>query len=359
MAATAAADSCRLENADEVRITRAQVKVGTVLVRYCWFCENPVALPLRVSKVEFRHTEPDEVRAVAWAGDEPAERLFPKQALLQAEQTGDGPLADFIRADVERQNTDTTGYLGPNDPYLLKMKEDTYAMRLRHVREDHDLRTWDELYINGEAADPRVLYVPVAEDRYQSLGHQLDCLMNGAATRIFYAPIARDPARIAPPDPYVVDVTGQCYDGACPRPVWDVIKTTPLLVAAADGAEQVATLEPGEALQPLRTETHVSGGRMIVTMDHDRFFKDDVLYLLDSQAEGFYRVWHYGAVFITDASDIDIDGRVEFCERELACWATGPKLSEETWWSRVRRTDGTEGWVRDPMRSIDGVLRSD
>lgn len=359
VAVTAAADPCRLETPDATETARELVRPDTTLVRYCWYCDAAAAWPLRVRSVEFRHTEPQEVRAVAWADPEPTEHRFPLPALEQAEQDGSGPLADFIRADVEQQNADTTGYLGPDDPYLVKIKKDSYAMRLRHVREDHDMRTWDELYINGEAADPRLLYLPVGDDRYEALGHRLGCLMDGAVAFLVYAPIERDAERIAPPDPYVADITGQCYDGACPRPVWRVINATPFLAEAVDGAEQLATLEPGELLTPLRSETHVTGGRLIVTMDHERFFEDDILYLLDSQAEGFYRVWHYGAVFVIDASGIDIEARVDYCERKLACWATGQKLSQETWWSKVRRADGTEGWVRDPLRSIDGVLRSD
>ena len=47
--------------------------------------------------------------------------------------------------------------------------------------------------------------------------------------------------------------------------------------------------------------------------------------MLDSQAEGFFRVWHYGAVFVIDASGIRLGA----------------------------------GWVKEPIRHLDGVLRSD
>jgi hypothetical protein len=329
-----------------------------MIVTYCWFCDGMEPLPLRVNRVEFKRTEPEEVRVIAWAGT-PREHAFPLRLLEQAERDGSGALADFIRADVEQQNSDTTGYLGPNDPYLVKLKKDQFAMQLHHAREDHEMRTWDELFINGEPADPRLLYLPVGDDQYRSLGQQLDCLMDDATPLLTYRPVTRDPAKAAPPEPFVADVTGQCYDGACPQAVWRAIRETPLFTEARDTAQQIATLAPGERLTPLVTETHVSGSRIDVTRDHGRFFVGDQVYLLDSQAEGYFRVWHYGDVFIIDASDVDIEGLSDHCEEDDSCWGKMASYPAETWWSKVRRSDGSEGWVRDPLRILDGVLRSD
>jgi hypothetical protein len=69
--------------------------------------------------------------------------------------------------------------------------------------------------------------------------------------------------------------------------------------------------------------------------------------------------WHYGDIFIIDTSGVDIAGRTDYCERSESCWAEGVGYSIETWRSRVRRADATEGRVRDPIRYLDGVLRSD
>ncbi|MCZ6828673.1 MAG: hypothetical protein O7F73_03660 [Gammaproteobacteria bacterium] len=118
-------------------------------------------------------------------------------------------------------------------------------------------------------------------------------------------------------------------------------------------------LEPGEVLMPVKTETHVIGSQIISTKDHGKFFAGDVIYLLDSQAEGFYRVWHYGDVFIIDASGVNIEQRTDYCERDESCWASGTDYPTEIWWSKVRRANGSEGWVREPIQTMDGVLRSD
>ena len=355
---TAVADACRLDTAGEVAIVRELIHSDTTIVEYCWYSDAAEPLPLRVREVDFHRTEPEQVRVIAWA-DKPTEQLFPLHALEQAERDGSGPLADFIRQDVEKRNSDTSGYLGPNDPYLVQEKQDQYAMSLRTVREDHDMRTWEELYINGQAADPRLLYVPVGNDQYQSVGQQLNCLMDNAPQSVAFYPVDRDPAKTVPLEPFIADVSGQCYDGACPRDVWRVIRQTPLLAEAHADAQPLGVLEPGEVLLPVKTETHVIGSQIIATKDYGKFFAGDVIYLLDSQAEGFYRVWHYGDVFIIDASGVNMEHSTDYCERDETCWASGLEYPTEIWWSKVRRANGSEGWVREPIQNIDGVLRSD
>ena len=338
-------------------IVRKLIQLDTTIVEYCWYCDAPEPLPLRVGKIEFRHTEPMQVRVIAWT-DNATERLFPLNALEQGERDGTGPLADFIRQDVDKQNADTSGYLGPNDPFLVHEKKDQFAMLLRIVREDHDLNTFDELYINDESADPRLLYVPVGDGQFQSVGRQLDCLMDNAANFVAFRPVDRDPGKAAPPQPFIADVTGQCYDGACPRDVWRVTRQMLLLAGANDSAPQIGLLESGEDLVPIKTETHVTGSQLIAIKDHGKFFVGDVFYLLDSQAEGFYRVWHYGDVFIIDATGINLDDRTNRCERDEMCWASGNRYPTERWWSKIRRASGEEGWVREPIRNLDGVLTS-
>ena len=355
---TVMADPCRLDSDEEVDVVRKFIQPNTMIVKYCWFCDPAEPLPLRVRTIEFQHTEPETVRVIAWAGD-PTEKSFPLHALEQAERDGTGPLANFVRKDVEERNSDTIGYLGPNDPYLVKEKNDQYAMSIRDARQDHELRTWDELYINGESADPRLLYVPVGGGQYQSVGHQLNCLMDNATQTVAFRPVERDPVKTAPPEPFVADITGQCYDGACPRDTWRAIRRTPLLAEALDGAQEIASLTPGESIVPVKTETHVAGARIVVTRDHGTMFAGDVFYLLDSQAEGFHRVWHYGHVFIIDATGVNIEDQTDYCERKTTCWAEGAGYSIETWWAKIRRSDGSEGWVQDPLKNLDGVLRSD
>jgi hypothetical protein len=351
-------DACRLETDDEVQLTGKLVAPGVTLVRLCWFCDVQNPVPVRVRRVDFKHTEPSTVRAIAWAGG-PVEKEFPVEALEQAERDGTGELAAFIRADVEKSNADTTGYLGPNDPYLVQEKQGQYELGLRNVREDHDMRSWDELVINEEPADPRLLYARNDSGVYQSIGYRVGCLMDGAPHTVAFAPVERDTGKV-PPQPYVADVTGQCYDGACPLDTWVAVAETPLLSKPGEGADVIARLHTGEHVTPVRTETHVSATRLDVVRDHEQFFSGDVAWLLDSQAEGFFRIWHYGNIDVIDATGVDLGQGWQSCSQEpKGCWARGRGQPRETWWSKVRRTDGVEGWIRDPIQKLDGVLRSD
>jgi len=354
----AGADPCRLATQEEARSARQLLDGHALVVSYCWWCDGAAPLPLRVEEVALERTEPDRVRAIAWADPEPGEREFAVEALVQAERDGSGPLADFLRDDIER-NTDSSGYLGPDDPYLVQEKRAQFAMRLRHVRDDHDLRTWDDLVVNGRRLDPRLLYVPTGADTFDSLGHRVGCDMGAAPRSVRYRLPARNPTKAVPPAPFVADVTGQCYDGACPQPRWRAIQATELREAPRDGAVRIGALSPGEEVTPLRTEAHVAGSRAVATRDHDRFFESDVFYVLDSQAEGFFRVWHYGDVLVIDASDIDLGAGWTSCRAQDRCWARAEGPPQAVWWARVRRKDGSEGWVREPLDSLDGVLRSD
>jgi len=357
--APAVADPCLMETSREVDLVRGLIQANTLIVYYCWYCESAEPLPLRVQSLEIRHTEPEQVQVIAWAENPPQKKLFPVAALVQAERSNTGPLAAFIRQDVERSNSDTSGYLGPNDPYLVQEKRAQVAMQLEHVRQDHEMRSWDELYVNNTPADPRLLYVAAGGNKFESVGHRVGCTMDDAPRSVTFRPVPRDPARAAPPEPFVADITGQCYDGACPQDVWRVIRQVKLLERPSDDANQVAALEPNEDLVPLRIESHVIGSRAIVTRDHEKFFKDDVVYVLDSQAEGLFRVWHYGDVFVIDATGIRLGSGWDLCEStEGGCWARGA-LPPTTWWAEVRRSNGTTGWVKNPIESLDGVLRSD
>lgn len=357
MPVTATADSCRLTNPGEVEVVRDLIRPDTTIVRYCWYCDDAEPLPLRVRDIGFEHIEPARVRITAWA-NEPSEHQFPLEALEQAEADGTGPLARFIREDIEQQYSDTTGYLGPDDPYLVEEKNARFHMLLDFAREDHERRTWDELRINDEPADPRLLYVPVGDNRYRSVGRQLDCGMGAAPTTVTFQPVERDPDKAEPPQPFVADVIGQCYDGACPLDTWTVARETPLLRTTDANVEVIAVLEPGDTVVPLQTLVHVTASRLEPTEDHNRFLAGDSVYLLDSRGEGFHRFWHYGDVFVLDATGIDFSARQDYCERGNECWATAQEYPDSVWWSRVRRSDGVEGWVRDPIRVLDGVLTS-
>lgn len=319
-----------------------------MLVTVCDHCEDNGPVPLRIRKVEFKHFSPETVAIPFY------DETFPVEALEQAEQNHEGALADTLHAKIEKEYENETGYL-PNDPFLIQEKQDRFEMLLRFAREDYEMRVWDELLVNGKPVNPAQVYYPVGDGKYNSLGIEVDCdIYQGVPRQVTYIPVERDPDKEAPPIIYVADITGQCYDGSCPLPEWTVYSST----AYFDQAEgqQIGIMDKGEIVIPLKTFSHVTGARVVATRDHGHIFKDDIFYLLDSQAEGFYRFWHYGNVFIDDAGGVRVKGSWDYCEQNNNCWAEAETQSTSIWWSKVKRKNGEIVWIREPIRTLSGVL---
>lgn len=342
------ADACRLETNEAVEHTKNRITNADMVVTVCGHCEKTGPIPLRIKNIEFRHFEPEAVLIPFY------EEAFPLSALEEAEQNGTGELAIALHNKIEKEYEDETGYL-PNDPHLIQEKNDRYKMLLRFARQDYEMKVWDELFINGDPVNPAMIYYPVGNDKYKSLGMEVDCdIYRNAPKQVSYKPVTRDPAKAAPPDVYIADVTNQCYDGSCPAPEWIVHTVTPYF-DHADG-KQTGIMNEGEILTPLKTLSHVSGARAIATRDHGHIFEGDIFYLLDSQAEGFYRFWHYGNVFIDNADGVLVEGTWDYCKGENNCWAEAETQPTSIWWSKVRRQDGEVVWVREPIQTLSGVL---
>ncbi|NIQ14680.1 MAG: hypothetical protein GTO02_09865, partial [Candidatus Dadabacteria bacterium] len=48
-------------------------------------------------------------------------------------------------------------------------------MLLRFARDDYEMKVWDELLINGNPANPALVYYPVGNNKYRNLGLEIDC----------------------------------------------------------------------------------------------------------------------------------------------------------------------------------------
>jgi len=343
-----AADPCLLETTEAVELTKRRIGNASMVVTVCGHCEKSEPVPLRVREIGFKHFAPDFVSIPFH------DQSFPVAALDEAEQHGTGALAVALRAKIKNEYEDETGYL-PNDPYLVREKRDRYKMLLGFAREDYEMRVWDELSINGKPVNPAQLYYPVGNDEYQSLGMEVDCNIDTSAPdRVIYKPIVRDPAKVAPPEVYIADITRQCYDGSCPASEWTAHSSIPCFNQAE--GEKIGEINAGVIVKPLQTLSYVSGARAVANRDHDHIFEGDIFYLLDSLAERFYRFWHYGNVFIDAAGGVRISGSWDYCERENNCWADAETRPTSVWWSKVQRQSGEIVWVREPLHTFSGVL---
>lgn len=349
----ATADPCRIESSAELSIVRSLIVPGETIVEFCWFCDQAVPTPLRVGKVVFEHHAPEALRI--WNSQE----SFTLADLNQAEREGTGPLAEVLRKDIDQEYADSYAHSDPHyqkDPYIVEEKRKAFAMRLEFVRQDYELRVWDSLLINGMPADPRLLYVPTGGNRYASVGLQIDCLMDDAPEHVTYVPIVRSPETERPPVPYIADVTGQCYDGSCPLPRWTVHQATPTYDSADGSTATGKGLAVGEEVEPIQVLSYVRRGAGEVYRDKGRFFAGDRFYLLDSQAEGFYRFWHYGDVFVSDSNELRVVGDGAPCQDDGEHWGCVREYPQEVWWALVRRSDGAELWLREPAKTLSGVL---
>ncbi len=342
------ADVCRLETESEVQQARKRLDGVTMIVTVCGHCETNDPVPLRIKSYDFRHFEPDTVAIPIY------EETYPVSSLKDAMEKNSGPLASSLRAKIDEDYKDETGFL-PNDPYLIKEKRDRYKMLLDFALEDYEMRTWDELVINGERVNPVQVYYPIGGNQYRNLGRELNCeVYSKTPDKVAYQRVRASAETEAPPEKYIADVTGQCYDGSCPAAQWKVYSATTYFNEAE--GEEAGVLDTDEVVIPLQTLSYVKGSKAVAYRDHDHIFEGDVFYVLDSQAEGFHRFWHYGNVFIADGDGVKYDEGWNYCEKKDTCWATAKTQSTSVWWSKVQRQDGSSVWVKDPMASLTGVL---
>lgn len=313
---------------------RELVSPGMTLVYYCKPCGETGVGP-----------HPLRVREVALAPSGPSEyyldgKRFSREDVKQAKDRRTGPLAEYLK----RQGSDEDWMMDA----VIKSLESTDAQR------DHDLG------INGEHMYADYLYLPEGKDRYGNLARRLNCAATEPRTLSYTAP-KREPGRERPPEPFVADVTGRCYDGTCPGKEWTSRAAIPVRDRPGDGGRVIARLEPREKVTPRQSLVHVVGVPAKVVWDHRRFLAGDTFYVLDSQGEGYYRVWHYGEVLVEDLGYTSLysplNGKsAERCQpASKQCWAEFGKHPGEVAWSLVQRATGEEGWVRADPELLDGL----
>jgi hypothetical protein len=327
-AGTALAGECTLTPALAKQVN-GLIKPGMLLVHYCRSCgeEGYGPFPLRVRELTLTPSGPEEY----WVNN----RRYSAEDLRQAKESRTGRLADDLRKD------------GQTEAWMI----DAMVRTLEMVRAQraHDLR------INGDLIDADYLYLPMANDRYRNLAGVLRCAQ-ADPPELAYTPRPRDSATEEAPVPYVVDLTGQCFDGSCPGKVWKARQTLPVYNRPA-GSIEVSALTVGEAVQPVRTRVHVTPVRASVVWDHLRFLEGDVVYLLDGQGEGYYRVWHYGEITVEDISSASqlVDGTARCRVPSKECWVEFAGYPSEVIWTLVRRATGQEGWVIADSERFDGM----
>lgn len=146
--------------------------------------------------------------------------------------------------------------------------------------------------------------------------------------------------------PYVVQ--GACPHEGCRYGVWFSAEPR-TLYSSPDGSPLGARIEPGERVAALTGTVFVNPARAVVVRDFGSLKAGDQVLVLDYLGEGQAVYWSNGRYFA--------DGQPD-CPR-LDCTAIlrleGPRrpgvdvsnAAEYTWWVKVQRRDGTQGWIRN------------
>jgi hypothetical protein len=130
-------------------------------------------------------------------------------------------------------------------------------------------------------------------------------------------------SNVIPPSPYV-DV-GACPFECCLYRDWRTEQAVALF-DRPDGKE-IAKLDKGEWVKALDGETHSIPLRVVATrgISEAGIHPGETFYVLHYEGESYWKIWYKGKTFDAESGD--------------------PRLPKTTWWARVKRKNGSIGWV--------------
>jgi hypothetical protein len=140
--------------------------------------------------------------------------------------------------------------------------------------------------------------------------------------------VAQTTGEQKPPNVYIDK--GACPFECCTYREW-AAHTDVTLLDSPNGKKVVGRIKKGDKVLALTGEVHSVPLRVIAQHDYpDAGMKSgDTIYILHSEGEGYYKVWHDGKAF--DVAD--------FSEK-----AAEPK---STWWVKLKTRSGAIGWTVD------------
>ena len=210
-----------------------------------------------------------------------------------------------------------------------------------------------EVLVNNQEQDLAYTYVRRGATTWENLGHVLHCTPDlASSTRaITFDQPRRDATTERPPARFVRPCPWPCPDWACPEGEWTTARAAALLRAPNTVAPKVAEIQPGERVTPLACEEHVDPARGRVVFLNGQYEPGDVVYLLSLLDEGRVKtwdVWHHGSI---QAIDSGVGDATECAVPSRRCWLVAEGEPRTERWVKVRRADGTAGWLNDaPVR---------
>ena len=170
---------------------------------------------------------------------------------------------------------------------------------------------------------------------------------DSADTSAWPAPPPRDTA--PPLEAGVYVARGICFgEGACFRH-WRAIDAVPLHAQADPASPVVATVAPGQWVEPVEGQYRLLPRRGVVQRAAvadsawPPLAAGDMVYMLEPRGEGTYLLWHRGTTTVPDWTELS--------DQEPIRWDPPPEAPPGVvlgWWVRLRTEAGATGWTLRP-----------
>jgi hypothetical protein len=144
---------------------------------------------------------------------------------------------------------------------------------------------------------------------------------------------------------------GVCPFECCTYGKWRADTATVLLSAPTRQARAVGQVAAGSSIDAVGGKVITEAGRFVVTRDHDKHHRGDVLWVYTYIGEGYFRVWHAGRMGQEQLEFSPAEGGTsgDRCqESERWCWGKLDRPLRTKWWVRLRTDRGSEGWTDKP-----------
>jgi len=128
------------------------------------------------------------------------------------------------------------------------------------------------------------------------------------------------------------------FEGCSLDWMWRVVDRTPFY-AADKSAKESGWFAAGQVLQPLQAYVRVRPVRGVVQKPDAQLKRGEMVWLLDPEGEGFFRLWRPGGLISWEVPD----------DPKHVRWDQPLDLARRLeWWVQVKPASGTPVWLRNP-----------
>lgn len=146
----------------------------------------------------------------------------------------------------------------------------------------------------------------------------------------------------AKPPSFYID-KGACPFEGCVYGIWKTKKSTPAYALPNLRSKRVGKFVAGSDVRAITGEVHSVPGRFVVAKRHGRYKAGDVLWTYTNLGEGYAKIWFNGK---WDQEELGTEPPLgQTCQSSRYCWGNMTTKGKETWWIKIRSTEGWVGWT--------------